>query len=70
MIQAHKLEDGRFVVSENGVWVPGIYDSSATAIKAAETLTDEQIITKLGPVYEVDGEDRPATLANVEAAAR
>lgn len=65
MIQAHNTGEGRFVVSENGIWVPGIYDSYETA-KLAATLKDRDIIAFLEHIYSADGEDRPVTLDDVE----
>jgi hypothetical protein len=66
MIQAHKTDENRYVVSENGVWVPGIYDSAETAKKAPK-LTDEEIVTHLGHIFHADKEDRAVTLDELNA---
>jgi hypothetical protein len=41
MIKTQKVEDG-FVVSDSGTWLPGCYDSKATAEFAA-TLPDDKL---------------------------
>lgn len=61
MIQAHNSGEGRFVVSDNGVWVPGVYDSYATAKLAAQQLKDSEIVRWLGPIYTCEGLDRPVS---------
>lgn len=61
MIQVHKVSEGQFVVSENGIWVPGSYDSCETA-KLAPQLKDEEIEFLLGPIYRVDGLARPVNM--------
>lgn len=48
-----------------GSWVPGIYDSEATAALAIARFTDEQL-AGLAPIYRVDGESRPVTMADLE----
>ena len=67
-IETHKLDSGSFVVSENGTWIPGAFDSDSAARLAALTLSDAEIIERLGPIYHVDGEDRPVTFVDVQAA--
>lgn len=66
MIQAHKCSDGVFVVSENGVWIPGIYDGYESAKLAAANLSDADIVAFLEHIYGDEGEDRSVTVADVE----
>jgi PhoPQ-activated pathogenicity-related protein len=58
--------DGTWTVSDSGSWLPGIYDSKVTAIAAA-ALPDAVLEDRLQPICHVDGENRPITLADVEA---
>lgn len=58
MINVQKTGDNHFVVSENQMWVPGIYETAEIAEKAP-SMSDEEIITLLGPIYQIDGLNRP-----------
>lgn len=58
-VRTFKTERGQWVVSENGAWLPGVYESETVARQAA-SLSDE-VLTGLGRIYRVDGEDRPVT---------
>lgn len=60
MIETQKIDENRYVVYENGIGVPGVYESLEVAKKAPQ-MTDEEIIEILGPIYQVDGEDRAVT---------
>ena len=40
-ISVYEDEEGNFGVSENQVWLPGIYDSKETAIKAVSMNCDK-----------------------------
>ena len=70
MIRTYPTESGGYVMSEGGTWVPGVFDSPEAAKLAAETLTDAQIVEKLGPIYEFDKLNRPATIDDVKAASQ
>jgi hypothetical protein len=52
---------GRWLVSRNEQWLPGVYDSETTALRAI------RIDTLLGPIYRTDGENRPVTMADLDA---
>lgn len=62
MIKTFMNNDGRFVVSQNSVWVPGVYDSAETAALAAQKLNDTEIVYLLGRIYEFDGINRPVNM--------
>ena len=57
--------DGRWSVAENGVWVPGLYDSAKTARRAAREFSDVEL-QPLDHVWRFDGLDRPATMADLD----
>ena len=68
MINAYKSGDGQFVVSQNRVWIPGVYETADAATLAAEKLSNDDIIAFLEHIYSFEGENRSATLDDVETA--
>ena len=55
-----------YSVADGGMWLTGLYDSIETAVAVAN-LPDDQL-EFIPPVWRIDNEDRPATMAEVEAA--
>ncbi len=64
-VQTYQTDDGRWVVSDDEMWLPGSYDSDATARAAAE-LSDD-FLHGLGRICSVDGENRAITMADLLA---
>ena len=64
MIKVHETDDGSFVVADGGGWVPGVFDSDGAARLAAMKLSDQDIVERLGHIYE----KRPVSMAEVALA--
>lgn len=56
-----------WVVSDNGVWLEGSYATESAARRAASF--SDKVLADLGRIYRVDGENRPVTDADLDAAA-
>lgn len=70
-IQTTAVTDGRgtrYVVSQGGSWIPGVYESRETAVRATKELTPEQVQTLSARVCSVHREDRVITAADIEEA--
>jgi len=65
VIQTFQTGSARWVVSENEGWLPGVYDSDATARRAAAL--PDAALRDLARIYSIDGEDRPVTAADLDA---
>lgn len=65
MIRTYKTPHG-WCVSDNGTWLPGVYDSKRTALSASE-YTDE-VLGELLSICSVDGPNRPITMRDLEEA--
>lgn len=63
-VRTYPFEEGTWVVADGGVWLDGIYESEATARRAA-TLSDS-VLSALGRIYRIDGENRPVTMADLQ----
>lgn len=66
LIQIYKVDDG-YVVSENGIWVMGVYDERETAFHAT-TLPDHVLFDLNERICHVDGENRVITMDDLLAA--
>lgn len=62
--EVREVATGEFVVSHTGSWIPGVYNSAETAVEVAENFTDSEIEELFGPIYTVEGENRPVTLVD------
>lgn len=62
--EVSEVATGEFVISHTGSWLPGIYNSAETAVEVAENFTDSEIEELFGPIYTVEGENRPVTLVD------
>lgn len=67
LLSMYELEQGGWVIAENHQWTDGVFEGPEAA-EASVALTDEEIVKYLGSVYRVDGQNRPVTLAEVQAA--
>jgi hypothetical protein len=54
------------LIAADGVWVPGVYDSRATAVAVAKAFSDAEIEELFGPIYTVNGENRKVTMKDYE----
>lgn len=64
-IRIHPLPRGEYVVSQNDLWLPGVYDSEETATRACDLPT--ATLLALGRIYRVDGENRALTMDDLDA---
>jgi hypothetical protein len=62
-VSVYESKPGRWVVSENDVWLPGVFDSPETARRAADF--PREALHELRRIYHVDGENRPVTMADL-----
>lgn len=62
--EVREVAAGEFVISHTGSWIPGIYVSAEAAVEVAEHFADNEIEELFGPIYTVEGENRPVTLVD------
>jgi hypothetical protein len=57
-----------WMVAQNDQWVPGVYDSEEAALFACKF--DNAQLEMISDVWEVGGEDRPATMRDLRSVER
>ena len=64
-IRTYPVEGG-YVVAIDDQWLEGVYDTEATARRAALHFDDAELAA-LGRIYHLDGQNRPVNRADLDA---